>query len=290
MNVHYGLGPPRLPKVRRSTHLHLSLSAPAATGNYWLRSGFETVDTTRVIKDDGTVMTIGSVWPQYSSQLFEGLMDNLTKSERLEYYSSAIDLLICGHSDLGVICRPEELPDDGHIRIVSSLGSLVDLKAADVKAVFHRYYRVLEELQLIDFPAMVSEALYAMRSQEDLLQYAARQLQIIVIDEYQDTSRAQERLVRAIASGGDRHSGPFLNVVGDDDQTIFTFNGSDVTNILEFKQRNAELPESKTTSVTLRINYRSVPGILNASGKLLRKTSIGYLSSLRPNESPTHQL
>ena len=173
MNVHYGLGLPRLPKVRTLHSFAFEfVRRLAATGNYWLRSGFETVDTTRVIKDDGTVMTIGSVWPQYSSQLFEGLMDNLTKSERLEYYSSAIDLLRCGHSDLGVICRPEELPDDGHIRIVSSLGSLVDLKAADVKAVFHRYYRVLEELQLIDFPAMVSEALYAMRSQEDLLQYA----------------------------------------------------------------------------------------------------------------------
>jgi len=287
MNVHYGLGLPRLPKVRTLHSFAFEfVRRLAATGNYWLRSGFETVDTTRVIKDDGTVMTIGSVWPQYSSQLFEGLMDNLTKSERLEYYSSAIDLLRCGHSDLGVICRPEELPDDGHIRIVSSLGSLVDLKAADVKAVFHRYYRVLEELQLIDFPAMVSEALYAMRSQEDLLQYAARQLQIIVIDEYQDTSRAQERLVRAIASGGDRHSGPFLNVVGDDDQTIFTFNGSDVTNILEFKQRNAELSESKTTSVTLRINYRSVPGILNASGKLLRKNKYRIPKQLETKREP----
>lgn len=69
---------------------------------------------------------------------------------------------------------------------------------------------MLEELQLIDFPAMVSEALYAMRSQEDLLQYAARQLQIIVIDEYQDTSRAQERLVRAIASGEIGTAGRFL--------------------------------------------------------------------------------
>lgn len=272
LNAHYGIGLPSLPKVRTLHSFGLELVKRLAyTGDYWLKPRFGTVEQARVVKDDGTVITIGSIWLDNSKQLFEGLMDDLTEFERLEYYSSAIDCLRCGHPGLGVVCRPDELAVDGQIRIVSGIGLPVDLRATEVKAVFERYYRLLEEVQQIDYPAMVSEALHALRLRRELLEHTAKRLKVIIIDEFQDTSRAQEQLIRTIALGCDQGAGPFLNVVGDDDQTIFTFNGSDISNILEFVERNSQLRQPSTTSVTLRVNYRNAPGILDISGRLIRR-------------------
>jgi DNA helicase-2/ATP-dependent DNA helicase PcrA len=288
LNDSYGLGLPVLPKASTLHAFGLSLVARLCRmGDYWLRPNFKTVESVRVKRDDGCVLTVGSVWAKCADELFCDLTDSFSELERLEYYSAAVDCIRSGHPELGVVCRPEDLPSDGTAKVISGLGIPVDLRLVDVRTVFRRYCKALQTSQQIDFPAMVSEALYGIRTNKEFIHHISRQLRVIVIDEFQDTSRAQERLVRAIANvESESGRGTFLNVVGDDDQTIFTFNGSDVTNILDFEERNRLLPEPATTTVTLDLNYRSIPRILDVSSRLVSRNKHRIPKTLQPHRRP----
>ena len=74
---------------------------------------------------------------------------------------------------------------------------------------------------------MVSEVLHLLRHNEDLRQRLQSKISHLLVDEYQDTSRAQEEIMRLLVG---ENTG--LTVVGDSDQTIYTFNGSDVQQYL----------------------------------------------------------
>jgi DNA helicase-2/ATP-dependent DNA helicase PcrA len=125
---------------------------------------------------------------------------------------------------------------------------------------YERYQKLLREAGLIDFGDQVSLALRLLRESPAARLELQRRFRYILVDEFQDTNRAQSELVELLAAP---HGN--VTVVGDDDQSIYKFRGAAISNILEFKRRHP-----RARQVVLRRNYRSRAPILDASYRLIR--------------------
>ncbi len=125
---------------------------------------------------------------------------------------------------------------------------------------YARYQALLGEAGLIDFGDQVSLALRLLRESPSARHELQQRYRYILVDEFQDTNRAQAELVALLAEG---HRN--VTVVGDDDQSIYRFRGAAISNILEFRQRYR-----RSRLVVLRRNYRSRAEILAASHRLVR--------------------
>jgi DNA helicase II / ATP-dependent DNA helicase PcrA len=125
---------------------------------------------------------------------------------------------------------------------------------------YARYQDMLRAAGLIDFGDQVSLALRLLRESPAARVELQRRYKYILVDEFQDTNRAQSELVELLAAP---HGN--VTVVGDDDQSIYKFRGAAISNILEFKRRH---PAAR--QVVLRRNYRSHAPILDASYRLIR--------------------
>jgi DNA helicase-2/ATP-dependent DNA helicase PcrA len=121
--------------------------------------------------------------------------------------------------------------------------------------VYEAYQRQLGEDDAVDFDDLLMRTVFLFEQHPDVLaRYQARWQQIMV-DEYQDTNRAQYLICRHLAA---KHKN--LAVVGDDDQSIYSWRGADLRNILDFE---ADYPNAKV--VKLEQNYRSTQTILDAA-------------------------
>ena len=121
----------------------------------------------------------------------------------------------------------------------------------------------------IDFGDQVSLALRLLRDSPAAREAVQRRFKYILVDEFQDTNRAQAELVALVA---ERHRN--VTVVGDDDQSIYKFRGAAISNILEFRERYRQ-----ARVVVLRRNYRSRAPILDASYRLVRHNEPDRLES-----------
>jgi DNA helicase-2/ATP-dependent DNA helicase PcrA len=133
-------------------------------------------------------------------------------------------------------------------------------RQTELARAFERYQTLLGKSGLIDFGDQVSLALRLLRESPAARVELQRRYRYILVDEFQDTNRAQSELVELLAE-----SHRNVTVVGDDDQSIYKFRGAAISNILEFKRRRPRLRQ-----VVLRRNYRSHAPILDASYRLIR--------------------
>lgn len=128
-------------------------------------------------------------------------------------------------------------------------------------------YKVYEELKakegVMDFSDLISNTLKLFRKRKNVLKNYQDQFEYILIDEFQDTNFAQNEL--AVLLSGIKKN---ITVVGDDDQSIYRFRGSSVSNIIQFKQK---FPN--TVIVTLVNNYRSTQEILDKSYKVIQNNN-----------------
>ena len=144
------------------------------------------------------------------------------------------------------------------------LNRLVDLsnKATTLKdKVMYRYFYEQRKCYGLDFDDLVYFALYILEHDRDTREKWQTRLEYIMVDEFQDIDKDQYSLAD-ILSGYHRN----LFVVGDPDQTIYTWRGADVKFILEFDSRHENVK-----TIYLNTNYRSVPQILAASNALIDK-------------------
>ena len=134
------------------------------------------------------------------------------------------------------------------------------LKAA-VKS-FGNYQQLMKSHSRYDFDDMINWVITAFKEHKNLLaQYQERFLYILV-DEFQDTSGTQNELVELLISYWEQ---PNIFVVGDDDQSIFRFQGANVENMLHFQQQYKD----DIVNIVLAENYRSTQPILDASTKVI---------------------
>ncbi|HEY7523623.1 MAG TPA: ATP-dependent helicase, partial [Candidatus Limnocylindrales bacterium] len=157
-------------------------------------------------------------------------------------------------------------------------------KRSELARAYASYQRLLGGNGLIDFGDQVNLPLRLLRVSPAIRAAVQARFRYILVDEFQDTNRAQAELVALLAE-------PHRNVtvVGDDDQSIYKFRGAAISNILEFQERYRG-----ARAVVLRRNYRSRPPILDAAYRLIRfndpdrlEVRAGVVKRLRA-ERPAH--
>ncbi|MBB3953186.1 ATP-dependent helicase [Novosphingobium sediminicola] len=133
---------------------------------------------------------------------------------------------------------------------------------------FYRLYQDrLKAVNACDFGDLLLHMLDIFRRHRDVLEEYQRRFKYIMVDEYQDTNSVQYLWLRLLAQGieGRRHN---ICVVGDDDQSIYSWRGAEVANILRFEK---DFPGAKV--IRLEQNYRSTPHILGAASGLIKENS-----------------
>ncbi|MEZ4983900.1 MAG: ATP-dependent helicase [Saprospiraceae bacterium] len=129
-------------------------------------------------------------------------------------------------------------------------------------ALFPRYEALMTARRRYDYADMIQWVLQAFQKNEMLLRNYQEQYLYFLVDEYQDTNGAQNELIQRLAAYWDT---PNLFIVGDDDQSIFEFQGARLKNLVDFYEQYQ--PYIKV--VLLQQNYRSTQAVLDAAGGLI---------------------
>lgn len=124
---------------------------------------------------------------------------------------------------------------------------------------YKMYQKRLKELNAVDFGDLLLLPLEIFKLRPDILSYYQQQFRYILVDEYQDTNVAQYLLLRLLAMGHNN-----LCCVGDDDQSIYSWRGAEVENILRFEK---DFPDAQI--IRLESNYRSTTHILGTASALI---------------------
>jgi DNA helicase-2/ATP-dependent DNA helicase PcrA len=127
--------------------------------------------------------------------------------------------------------------------------------------VMERYHGVLRAAGAVDFDDLLLRAVALLDGSEAVREAWRRRFAFLLVDEYQDTNRPQYELVRLLAGPGGN-----LTVVGDEDQSIYSWRGADISNILDFER---DFPGARV--FRLEDNYRSSQRILDAAGALVAR-------------------
>jgi DNA helicase-2/ATP-dependent DNA helicase PcrA len=134
-----------------------------------------------------------------------------------------------------------------------------DPKDEKIAHVYEVYRRELLKANALDFDDLLLEAARLLKAVPAVRDYYNRRFQFVQVDEYQDTNRPQYELMRLLVQG--HHN---VCAVGDEDQSIYSWRGADIRNILEFEQ---DFPEAKI--IRLEQNYRSTQNILQGASAVV---------------------
>lgn len=137
--------------------------------------------------------------------------------------------------------------------------NLSDNRMSKVADIYALYQDRLKRNSALDFDDLIFKAVELLKSNEEVLDYYRSRFKYIMVDEYQDTSKAQYELIKLLAK---EHQN--ICVVGDDDQSIYGWRGADIRNILEF-----EKDYENVHVVKLEQNYRSTQVILDAANTVI---------------------
>jgi DNA helicase-2/ATP-dependent DNA helicase PcrA len=138
-----------------------------------------------------------------------------------------------------------------------------DQQSERVAHIFEAYKKELRKNNALDFDDLLLEAVHLLKASGETRERYNRRYRYLLIDEYQDTNRPQYELMKLL-------SGPEQNVcvVGDEDQSIYSWRGADIRNILEFEK---DFPNVQT--IRLEQNYRSTQVILEAAGAVVARNA-----------------
>jgi superfamily I DNA/RNA helicase len=136
--------------------------------------------------------------------------------------------------------------------------------------VYGKYQAALRNFAAVDFDDLITEVVNLFQRNEEVRERWASKFRFLLVDEYQDTNRAQVKMIRALI---EKHNN--LCVVGDDDQSIYSWRGADTGNILGFGKM---FPGAKI--IKLEQNYRSTPNILTAANAVIANNKDRYGKTL----------
>lgn len=134
-----------------------------------------------------------------------------------------------------------------------------DQQTEKIAHLYEEYRKELRRANALDFDDLLLEATRLLKTVPSVREYYNKRFHYLLIDEYQDTNRPQYELMRMLA--GERHN---VCAVGDEDQSIYSWRGADIRNILEFEQDFAE-----AKIIRLEQNYRSTQNILQAASSVV---------------------
>lgn len=156
--------------------------------------------------------------------------------------------------------------------------------------VYRQYQGALAANNALDFDDLILTLVRLFQQNDQVLAYWHQQFQHILVDEYQDTNRTQYDLIRLLTTNGadtrefDQWQGRSVFVVGDVDQSIYSFRCADFTILMNFQNDFGDgLPDDDTrTMIKLEENYRSVANILEAANHLIQLNTERIDKVLRP--------
>ena len=155
-----------------------------------------------------------------------------------------------------------------------------DFKENVVTHVYKKYQEKMVEMNCVDFGDIILYTLNILLSDAEILDQYQQRFKYIMVDEYQDTNVTQYLLIRLLSQ---KHRN--LCCVGDDDQSIYSWRGAEIENILRF---NKDFPDAKI--IRLERNYRSTANILSAASHLISNNQGRLGKTLRVAEnSPARQ-
>lgn len=166
----------------------------------------------------------------------------------------------CGMSDLNLDPYPRNI-----VLFLECIDKMIDdFDHVDVwteaqRGVLEKYIGCLYKHHFIDFSLMIFEVLRQIECNPDVGKYLEK-IQYLIVDEYQDVNDLQEKLIYRMAKAGAN-----ICVVGDDDQTIYQFRGSNADNMISFQQRYTDVYQ-----VRLEKNFRCAPGIVDVADCVIR--------------------
>src|SRR5579883_1060047 len=134
-----------------------------------------------------------------------------------------------------------------------------DQKTSQLASIYERYEARLRQANALDFDDLLLEAVRLLSHDVDLRRQYNRRFEFVMIDEYQDTNRSQYELMRLLTEARKN-----VAVVGDEDQSIYSWRGADIRNILDFER---DFPNA--TVIRLEQNYRSTKNILEAASAVV---------------------
>lgn len=137
-------------------------------------------------------------------------------------------------------------------------------KLRAVSYVYFQYLTKMQEAELYDFDDMILRVVHAIEVFPDLKANLQEKYQYIMVDEFQDTNLAQMRILSNLTDNPANSGRPNIMIVGDDDQAIYSFQGAEISNILQFRDQfeNVRL-------ITLIDNYRSTAAILESARRVI---------------------
>jgi len=193
----------------------------------------------------------------YDSHDSRTLIKRIIKEREAEHY---------GCTTAGVANRISKLKNELHD--VESFARNVNANDPNELAfleVFRDYTRQLQAANAFDFDDLLAQTVFLFRAFPHVADVYRKKFRHILVDEYQDTNHAQYALIHELTrESADGTPGPSLTVVGDSDQSIYSFRGADIRNISEFER---DFPGAKV--VLLEQNYRSTQTILDAANAVI---------------------
>ena len=145
-----------------------------------------------------------------------------------------------------------------------------EIRKETIAKVYELYQKRLRENNAIDFDDIINYTIRILSENPDVLEYYSNKFEYVLVDEYQDTNKAQFTLVSILAA---LHGN--ITVVGDNDQGIYSFRGADITNILNFEK---DFPGTKI--IKLEQNYRCTQNILDAANAVIKNNETKYEKKL----------
>ncbi|MDP5337171.1 MAG: DNA helicase PcrA [Nodularia sp. (in: cyanobacteria)] len=167
-----------------------------------------------------------------------------------------------------------------------------------IAQVYNCYQDKLAENNALDFDDLILVPTRLFQQNEQVLGYWHRKFKHILVDEYQDTNRTQYDLIRLLVTNGEDSKSAWewqnrsVFVVGDADQSIYSFRMADFTILLEFQQEFGDgLADDDTRSmVKLEENYRSCENILQAANELIENNTQRIDKVLKPTRGTGEQI
>ncbi len=145
-----------------------------------------------------------------------------------------------------------------------------DFRKEQIADVYKIYQKRLHENNAIDFDDIINFTIKILMENPDVLEFYSEKFKYVLVDEYQDTNKAQFTLVTLLTSKYGN-----ITVVGDNDQGIYSFRGADISNILNFEK---DFPGTKI--IKLEQNYRCTGNILNAANAVIKNNETKYAKKL----------
>ena len=145
-----------------------------------------------------------------------------------------------------------------------------DFRKEKIALIYEKYQKNLKENNAIDFDDIINFTIKILNENPEIKEYYSNKFKYVLVDEYQDTNKAQFTLVKLFAENNGN-----ITVVGDNDQGIYSFRGADISNILNFER---DFKNSKI--IKLEQNYRCTGNILKIANSVIKNNETKYEKKL----------